>query len=179
MTSGESVDDEILINDDEEEEDENAYFSNEKDEINDYVHNEDYGMPHFARSHGADRGNEPPYGSPYSFPTGCESYGSIQLPLEFDYSSNQFRIVGENYQLFVCTTLINDFTTPSTGKGLNKGSKRIVQTAIKIKKDENHFDKERGYDNTERAKRNLLEGMDPDAWVRVIEELFTNPTKQK
>ncbi|KAL8254407.1 hypothetical protein R6Q59_032628 [Mikania micrantha] len=27
--------------------------------------------------------------------------GSRPLPLEFDYSSNQFRAVGENYQLFV------------------------------------------------------------------------------
>ncbi|KAL8208942.1 hypothetical protein R6Q57_008354 [Mikania cordata] len=42
-----------------------------------------------------------------------------------------------------------------------------------------HFDKHGGYDNTKIAKIKPLEGMDPDAWVRVIEELFTTPTYQK
>ncbi|KAL8231001.1 hypothetical protein R6Q57_000779 [Mikania cordata] len=35
------------------------------------------------------------------------------------------------------------------------------------------------YDNTERAKTKPPEGMNPDAWVRVIEELFTTLTYQK
>ncbi|KAL8209853.1 hypothetical protein R6Q57_006585 [Mikania cordata] len=33
--------------------------------------------------------------------TSFKKNGSRPLPLEFDYSSNQFRVVGENYQLFV------------------------------------------------------------------------------
>ncbi|KAL8240132.1 hypothetical protein R6Q59_013487 [Mikania micrantha] len=46
-------------------------------------------------------------------------------------------------------------------------------------KAQKHFDKVGGYDNTERAKTKPPEGMDPDAWVRVIEELFKTPTYQK
>ncbi|KAD4585795.1 hypothetical protein E3N88_23396 [Mikania micrantha] len=121
----------LIDDDDEEEEDENVYFSDDEDEINDDVDNEDdddiedtqyYRMADVARSHGGDGGNEPPYGPPYNLRTGCESSkpakkrshgknlnlyekfqrnGSRPLPLENDYSSNQFRAVGENYQLFV------------------------------------------------------------------------------
>ncbi|KAL8229902.1 hypothetical protein R6Q57_014802, partial [Mikania cordata] len=42
-----------------------------------------------------------------------------------------------------------------------------------------HFEKHGGYDNTERGKTKPPEGLDPDAWVRVIEELFTTPKYQK
>ncbi|KAL8255299.1 hypothetical protein R6Q59_033520 [Mikania micrantha] len=42
-----------------------------------------------------------------------------------------------------------------------------------------HFDKVGDYDNTERAKTKPQEGMNLDAWVRVIEKLFTTPTYQK
>ncbi|KAL8231210.1 hypothetical protein R6Q57_000988 [Mikania cordata] len=159
-------------------------------------------MADVARSHGGDGGNEPPYGPPYNLRTGCESSkpakkrshgknlnlyekfqknGSMPLPLEFDYSSNQFRAVGENYQFFVrlvsnevdrhapfhyrswqelpgeikmfilttlhflllcnyifsfCSTtlIVNDITTLSNGKALSKGSNRIVQTVIRIKR---------------------------------------------
>ncbi|KAL8223085.1 hypothetical protein R6Q57_020484 [Mikania cordata] len=53
---------------------------------------------------------------------------------------------------------------------------RYKDRKTKLKK---HFDKVGGYDNTERAKTKPPEGMNPDAWVRVIEELFTTPTYQK
>ncbi|KAD7478530.1 hypothetical protein E3N88_01666 [Mikania micrantha] len=53
---------------------------------------------------------------------------------------------------------------------------RYKDRKTKLKK---HFDKVEGYDNTERAKTKPPEGMNPDAWVRVIEELFTTPTYQK
>ncbi|KAL8232894.1 hypothetical protein R6Q57_002672 [Mikania cordata] len=43
---------------------------------------------------------------------------------------------------------------------------RYKDRKTKLKK---HFDKEGGYDNTERAKHNPLKGMDPEAWVQVKE----------
>ncbi|KAL8216261.1 hypothetical protein R6Q57_023098 [Mikania cordata] len=67
-------------------------------------------------------GDEPPHRHPYRVPTSCESSkpskrrahgknmnvydkfqknGSRPLPIEFDYSSNLYRAVGENYQLFI------------------------------------------------------------------------------
>ncbi|KAL8218317.1 hypothetical protein R6Q57_021690 [Mikania cordata] len=39
-----------------------------------------------------------------------------------------------------------------------------------------HFDKEGGYDNTTRTKQNPRKGMDPKAWVQVIDVLFTTST---
>ncbi|KAL8226107.1 hypothetical protein R6Q57_018664 [Mikania cordata] len=39
-----------------------------------------------------------------------------------------------------------------------------------------HFDKEGGYDNTERGKQNTPKGMDLEAWVQVIDGFFTTST---
>ncbi|KAD4384257.1 hypothetical protein E3N88_24425 [Mikania micrantha] len=141
--------------------------------------------------------------------------GSRPLPLEFDYSSNQFRAVGENYQLFVrlvsnevdkhapfhyrswqevpgeikmsiLTTLhhyfdLQRYHNTEYWEGIKQGiqsdcANRYKDRKTKLKK---HFDKVGGYDNTERAKTKPPEGMNPVAWVRVIEELFTTPTYQK
>ncbi|KAL8211040.1 hypothetical protein R6Q57_005477 [Mikania cordata] len=72
--------------------------------------------------HGGDGGDEPPHGHSYRVPTNYESSkptkrrssgknlnlydkfqknGSRPLPIEFDYSSNLYIAVGENYQLFI------------------------------------------------------------------------------
>ncbi|KAD3337173.1 hypothetical protein E3N88_32693 [Mikania micrantha] len=141
--------------------------------------------------------------------------GSRPLPLEFDYSSNQFRAVGENYQLFVrlvsnevdrhapfhyrswqevpgeikmsiLTTLhhyfdLQRYHNTEYWEDIKQGiqsdcANRYKDRKTKFKK---HFDKVGGYDNSERAKTKPPEGMNPDAWVRVIEELFTTPTYQK
>ncbi|KAL8197751.1 hypothetical protein R6Q57_024285 [Mikania cordata] len=72
--------------------------------------------------HGDDGGYEPPHGHRYKMPTSCESSkpnkrrahgknlnlydrfqknGSRPLPIEFYYSSNLYRAVRENYQLFI------------------------------------------------------------------------------
>ncbi|KAL8218316.1 hypothetical protein R6Q57_021689 [Mikania cordata] len=79
-------------------------------------------MADVAGYHGDDRGDEPPHMHPYRVSTSCESSkrskrrsygknlnlydkfqknGSRPLPIEFDYSSNIYRDVGENYQLFI------------------------------------------------------------------------------
>ncbi|KAL8228344.1 hypothetical protein R6Q57_015928 [Mikania cordata] len=62
-------------------------------------------MTDVAGYHGGGGGDEPPHRHPYRVPTRCESCkflnGSRQLPIEFDYSSNLYRVVGENYQLFI------------------------------------------------------------------------------
>ncbi|KAL8259721.1 hypothetical protein R6Q59_027674 [Mikania micrantha] len=129
--------------------------------------------------------------------------GSRPLSLEFDYSSNQFRAIGENYQLFV--RLVSNevdrhapfhyrswqevpgeikmsiLTTLHYWEGIKQGiqsdcANRYKDRKTKLKK---HFDKVGGYDNTERANTKPLESMNPDAWVRVIEELFTTLTYQK
>ncbi|KAL8215988.1 hypothetical protein R6Q57_022825 [Mikania cordata] len=50
---------------------------------------------------------------------------------------------------------------------------RYKDRKTKLKK---HFDKEEGYDNTERAKQNPPKGMDPEAWVQVIDGFFTTST---
>ncbi|KAL8202013.1 hypothetical protein R6Q57_011160 [Mikania cordata] len=135
-------------------------------------------MAHVVRSHGGDWGNEPPYGPPYNLPTGCESC-MPNFTIEVGKKS-LVRLKCPSLPHYITTLIFNDITTPSTGKTLSKGSKRIVQTVkdrkTKLKK---HFDKQRGYDDTERAKARPPEGMDPDAWVRVIEELFTTTTYQK
>ncbi|KAL8215759.1 hypothetical protein R6Q57_022596, partial [Mikania cordata] len=39
-----------------------------------------------------------------------------------------------------------------------------------------HFDKEVGYEDTKREKNNSPKGIDPESWVRVIDELFTTST---
>ncbi|KAL8247629.1 hypothetical protein R6Q59_008845, partial [Mikania micrantha] len=75
-----------------------------------------------AGYHGGDGGDEPPHRHPYRVPTSCESSkptkrrssgknlnlydkfqknGSRPLPIEFDFSSNLYRAVGENDQLFI------------------------------------------------------------------------------
>ncbi|KAL8215877.1 hypothetical protein R6Q57_022714 [Mikania cordata] len=79
-------------------------------------------MTDVAGYHGGDGGDEPPHRHSYRVPTSCESskptkrrssgknlnlydkfqkIGSIPLPIEFDYSSNLYRAVGENYQLLI------------------------------------------------------------------------------
>ncbi|KAL8216602.1 hypothetical protein R6Q57_023439 [Mikania cordata] len=79
-------------------------------------------MVDVAGYHGGDGGDEPPHRHSYRVPTSCESSkptkqrssgknlnlydkfqmnGSRPLPIEFDYSSNLYRSVGENYQLFI------------------------------------------------------------------------------
>ncbi|KAL8242923.1 hypothetical protein R6Q59_013225 [Mikania micrantha] len=79
-------------------------------------------MADVAGYHGGDGGDEPPHGHSYRVPTSCKSSkptkrrsseknlnlydkfqknGSRPLPIEFDYSSNLYRAVGENYQLFI------------------------------------------------------------------------------
>ncbi|KAL8196823.1 hypothetical protein R6Q57_024477 [Mikania cordata] len=79
-------------------------------------------MTDVAGYHGGGGGDEPPHRHPYRVPTSCESSkptkrrssrknlnlydkfqknGSRQLLIEFDYSSNLYRVVGENYQLFI------------------------------------------------------------------------------
>ncbi|KAL8262663.1 hypothetical protein R6Q59_024012 [Mikania micrantha] len=79
-------------------------------------------MADVAGYHGGDGGDEPPHRHPYRVPTSCESSkptkrrssgknlnlydkfqknGSKPLPIEFDYSSNLYRAIGENYQLFI------------------------------------------------------------------------------
>ncbi|KAL8229864.1 hypothetical protein R6Q57_014764 [Mikania cordata] len=79
-------------------------------------------MADVAGYHGSDGGDEPPHGHSYRVPTSCESSkptnrrssgknlnlydkfqknGSRPLPIEFDYSCNLYRAVGENYQLFI------------------------------------------------------------------------------
>ncbi|KAL8223791.1 hypothetical protein R6Q57_019266 [Mikania cordata] len=66
-------------------------------------------------------------------------------------------------------------------KGIKQGiqsdcANRYKDRKTKLKK---HFDKVGGYDNTERAMKKPPEGMNLDAWVRVIEEIFPTPTYQK
>ncbi|KAL8262631.1 hypothetical protein R6Q59_023980 [Mikania micrantha] len=151
-------------------------------------------MADVARSHGGDGGNEPPYAKPakkgshgkkLNLYDKFHKNGSRPLPLEFDYSSNQFRAVGENYQLFV--RLVSnevDRHAPFHYRSWQEVPGEIKMSILttlhdrktKLKK---HFDKVGGYDNTEKAKTKPLEGMNPDAWVQVIEELFTTPTYQK
>ncbi|KAL8232238.1 hypothetical protein R6Q57_002016 [Mikania cordata] len=79
-------------------------------------------MADVAGYHGGDGGDEPSHGHSYKVPTSCESYKptkrrssgknlnlydkfqkneSRPLPIEFDYSSNLYRAVGENYHLFI------------------------------------------------------------------------------
>ncbi|KAD3336626.1 hypothetical protein R6Q59_028268 [Mikania micrantha] len=79
-------------------------------------------MADVAGYHGGDGGDEPPHGHSYRVPNSCESSkpskrrssgknlnlydkfqknGSRPLPIEFDFSSNLYRAVGENYQLFI------------------------------------------------------------------------------
>ncbi|KAL8214067.1 hypothetical protein R6Q57_003516 [Mikania cordata] len=166
------------------EEDEDAYFSDEEDEINDDVDNEDEDIKDAI----------------------------LPLPLEFDYSSNQFRAVGENYQLFVrlvsnevdrhasfhyrswqevpgeikmsiLTTLhhyfdLQRYHNTEYGEDIKQGIQSDCANRYKDRKTKLKifFDKVGGYDNTERAKAIPPEGMNPDAWVRVTEELFTTPT---
>ncbi|KAL8213977.1 hypothetical protein R6Q57_003426 [Mikania cordata] len=84
-------------------------------------------MADVAGYHGGDGGDEPPHRHPYRVTTSCESSkptkrrssgknlnlydkfqknGSRRLPIEFDYSSNLYRAVGENYQL--CIRLLSN-----------------------------------------------------------------------
>ncbi|KAL8202071.1 hypothetical protein R6Q57_011218 [Mikania cordata] len=62
-------------------------------------------MADVAGYHGGDGGDEPPHRHSYRVPTSCKSFkflnGSRPLPIEFDYSSNLYRAVGENCQLFI------------------------------------------------------------------------------
>ncbi|KAD5317344.1 hypothetical protein E3N88_17290 [Mikania micrantha] len=190
-------------------------------------------MADVAGYHGGDGGDEPPHRHPYRVPTSCESSkptkrrssgknlnlydkfqknGSRPLPIEFDYSSNLYRAVGENYQLFIrlisnevdrhapfhyrswqevpgdvkmsiLTTLHNYFDLAQYHNteywdGIKLGiqadcANRYKDRKTKLKK---HFDKEGGYENTERAKQNPPKGMGPEEWVQIIDGLFTTST---
>ncbi|KAL8233673.1 hypothetical protein R6Q59_019773 [Mikania micrantha] len=138
--------------------------------------------------------------------------GSRPLPIEFDYSSNLYRVVGDNYQRFIrlisneadryapfhygswqevlgdvkmsiLTTLnhyfdLQQYRNTKYWDGIKLGiqadcANRYKDRKTKLKK---HFDKEGGYDDTERAKHNPPKGMDTKAWVRVIDGLFTIST---
>ncbi|KAD5508307.1 hypothetical protein E3N88_16010 [Mikania micrantha] len=162
-------------------------------------------MADVAGYHGGDGGDEPPHGHSYRVPTSCESSkptkrrsfgknlnlydkfqknGSMPLPIEFDYSSNLYRAVGENYQLFI--RLISnehyfDLTQYHNTEYWDEikldiqadCANRYKDRKTKLKK---HFDKEGGYDNTSRAKQNPPKGMNPEEWVQVIDGLFTTST---
>ncbi|KAL8204988.1 hypothetical protein R6Q57_010611 [Mikania cordata] len=191
-------------------------------------------MADVAGYHGGDGGDEPPHGHPYRMPTSCEysksskrrahgknlnlydkfqKNGSRPLPIEFDYSSNLYRAVGENYQLFIklisnkvdthapfhyrswqkvsgdVKNLFSPFSmlhyfdlqqyhNTEYWDGIMLGiqadcANRYKDRKTKLKK---LFDKEGGYDNTEREKHNPSKGMDPEAWVQVIDGLFTTST---
>ncbi|KAL8209182.1 hypothetical protein R6Q57_008594 [Mikania cordata] len=98
--------------------------------------------------------------------------GSISLPLEFDYS-NQFRAVGENYQLFVRLVSnkhyfdLQQYHNTEYWEGIKQQIQEDCANRYKDRKTKlkNHFDWHGSYDNTERAKTKPPEGMDPDAWV--------------
>ncbi|KAL8231303.1 hypothetical protein R6Q57_001081 [Mikania cordata] len=180
-------------------------------------------MADVAGYHGDDGGDEPPHRHPYRVPTSCkyskstkrrcsgknlnlydkfQKNGSKPLPIEFNYSSNLYRAVGENYQLFIwlisnevdrhapfhyrswqdvpgdvkmsiLTTLqhyfdLAQYHNTEYWDGIKLGiqadcANRYKDRKQKLKK---HFDKERGYDNTTRAKQNPPKGMDPEEWVR-------------
>ncbi|KAL8229853.1 hypothetical protein R6Q57_014753 [Mikania cordata] len=172
-------------------------------------------MADVAGYHGGDGGDEPPHRHPYMVLTSCKSSkpskrrahgknlnlydkfqknGSGPLPIEFDYSSNLYRAVGKNYQLFI--RLISneaDRHAPfhylswqedpgdvkmSILSTLHLGiqaecANRYKDRKTKMKK---HFDKERGSENAETTKQNPPKGMDPEAWVQVIDGLFTTST---
>ncbi|KAL8231822.1 hypothetical protein R6Q57_001600 [Mikania cordata] len=121
-------DDELEEEDDEEDEDEEDE-GDDDDEIDNIivVTIPNKWMADVAGYHGGDGGDEPPHRHPYRVPTSCESSkptkrrsyeknlnlydkfqknGSRPLPIEFDYSSNLYRAVGENYQL--CIRLISN-----------------------------------------------------------------------
>ncbi|KAD7479187.1 hypothetical protein E3N88_02323 [Mikania micrantha] len=124
-------------------------------------------MADVARSHGGDGGNEPPYGPPYNLRTGCESC----IP----------RFTTKVGKKFLHYFDLQRYHNIEYWEGIKQGiqsdcANRYKDRKTKLKK---HFDKVGGYDNTERAKTKPPEGMNPDAWVQVIEELFTTPTYQK
>ncbi|KAL8246236.1 hypothetical protein R6Q59_007452 [Mikania micrantha] len=123
----EGVDDQIFIDDDEveyndEKEEEDEEEDEDEEDDDDEIEKHYCRMADVAGYHGGDGGDEPPHRHPYRVPTSCESSkptkrrssgknlnlydkfqknGSIPLPIEFDYSSNLYRAVGENYQLFI------------------------------------------------------------------------------
>ncbi|KAL8241819.1 hypothetical protein R6Q59_012121 [Mikania micrantha] len=150
-------------------------------------------MADVAGYHGGDGGDKPPHGHSYRVPTSCESSkptkrrssgknlnlydkfqknGSRPLSIEFDYSSNLYRAVGENHQLFI--RLISnevDRHAPfhyrswqevpgdikmSILSTLHLGIQADCSNWYKDRKTKlkKHFDKEGGYDNTARAKQN-------------------------
>ncbi|KAL8231522.1 hypothetical protein R6Q57_001300 [Mikania cordata] len=151
-------------------------------------------MADVAGYHGSDGGDEPPHGHDYKMPTSYESSkpskrraygknlnlydkfqknGSRPLPIElisdevdrhapFHYRSWQ-EVLGDVKMSFLTT--LHD--------GIKLGiqdycANRYKDRKTKLKK---HFDKEGGYDNTERAKQNPPKGMDPEAWDNITEEL--------
>ncbi|KAL8239740.1 hypothetical protein R6Q59_016307 [Mikania micrantha] len=97
-------------------------------------------MTDVAGYHGGDMGDEPPHRHPYKMPTSCESSkpskrrahgknlnlynkfeknGSRPLPIEFDYSSNLYRAVGENYKLFIRGYENTERTKHNPSKGMD------------------------------------------------------------
>ncbi|KAD7480122.1 hypothetical protein E3N88_03258 [Mikania micrantha] len=100
--------------------------------------------------------------------------GSRPLPIEFDYSSNLYRAeVPGDVKMSILTTLHNYFHLAQYHNteywdGIKLGiqadcANRYKDRKTKLKK---HFDKEGGYDNTERAKQNPPKGMGPEEWVK-------------
>ncbi|KAL8195243.1 hypothetical protein R6Q57_025646 [Mikania cordata] len=150
-------------------------------------------MADVAGYHGGDGGDEPPHKHSWCQPA-ANLNGCRPLPIELDYSSNLYRAVGENYQLFI--RLISNevdrhapfhyrswqevpgdvkkyiLTTLHLGIQVDCAN-RYKDRKTKLKK---HFDKEEGYDNTARAKQNPPKGMNPEEWVQIIDGLFTTST---
>ncbi|KAL8224220.1 hypothetical protein R6Q57_019695 [Mikania cordata] len=74
--------------------------------------------------------------------------------------------------------LFSEFESEFPGRDIKTGFSSWFRYKSKDRKTKlkKNFDKEGGYDNTERAKQNPPKGMDSEAWVQVIDGLFTTST---
>ncbi|KAL8234977.1 hypothetical protein R6Q59_021077 [Mikania micrantha] len=158
-------------------------------------------MADVAGYHGGDGGDEPPHRHPYRVPTNFESSkprkrrahgknlnlydklisNEVDRHAPFHYRS--WQEVSGDVKMSILTILhhyfdLQQYHNTEYWDGIKLGipadcANRYKDRKTKLKK---HFDKEEGYDNTERAKHNPPKGMDPEAWVQVIDGLFTTST---
>ncbi|KAL8248977.1 hypothetical protein R6Q59_005845 [Mikania micrantha] len=180
-------------------------------------------MADVARSHGGDGGNDPPHGHHPTFLTGCQASkpkktrlngrnlnlhvefqrnGNKPLSIEYDTTEQQFRPVGEYYQMFV-RLLSNEigrhvpyyygswknvtnqlkrsiFITVSVSiqfnhwEGIKTGIQNECANIFKGRKAKlkRHFDMVGGVNDIEEAKRNPPKRMLSHTWVELIDKLF-------